>query len=405
MSPPSLTPPDQALAQILAATSPLSPERVEVAEAVGRALVGDVRAHRTLPPWDNSAMDGYAVRSADVQTAPVTLRVTQTVTAGSRAKAPVGPGEAARIMTGAPLPEGADAVVMQERCRRDGEAVTVLEPAVRGGFVRAAGEDARAGDLLLPAGTPLGIPEASLLWAQGLLEVEVPRRPKVAILSSGDELCRPEEAGGELIVDTNSPQLALCVGRAGGRPKVLGIAPDDKDAVTALIARGLSSADVVLTSAGVSVGERDFVQDALRTLGVDIHFWRVGIKPGKPLLFGTRGKTLVFGLPGNPASSLVTYELFVRPALQRLLGHPQPGWRFVSGRAEVPLKKPSGLVHYLRAGATFRAGDLWASPLSTQTSGALRSLTHASHLIVLPADTERVEAGERISLLPVTWGA
>ena len=409
MAPPSLTPPDEALALILGHVRPLQPVRVPVAEAVGRALCDDVRAVRTLPPWDNSAVDGYAVRREDVVTAPRELRVTQTVVAGARGSREVRPGEAARIMTGAPLPPGADAVVMQERCERVGDTVRILEAPSPAQFVRRAGEDAREGERLLPAGTLLGIPEASLLWAQGITHVSVPRRPRVAILASGDELVSPENAlSGEAdrIVDTNSPQLALCVARAGGEPLLLGIANDDPDALTALVEQALS-ADVVLTSAGVSVGERDFVHEALRRLGVQTHLWRVAIKPGKPLLFASRGETLVFGLPGNPASSLVTFELFVRPAIKRLLGGRSVTWPFVTGRARVAIKKPAGLTHYVRAVAEWSAEDrtLWAAPLESQTSGAIRSIAAATHLVVLPSDVERVEAGEQVTLLPVAWGA
>ncbi len=408
MSSSPLTPPDDALALILDTVRALPAVRIPVAEAVGRALTEDVRAVRTLPPWDNSAVDGYAVRAGDLASIPCSLRVTQTVPAGARNLSPVQPSEAARIMTGAPLPPGADAVVMQERCERAGDAVRILERPSAGQFVRRAGEDACAGELLLPAGTVVGFPEASLLWAQGITQVSVPRRPKVAILASGDELVAPEQAlSGEAdrIVDTNSPQLALCVLRAGGEPLTLGIARDDPDALTALVERALS-ADVVLTSAGVSVGERDFVHEALRRLGVTTHLWRVAIKPGKPLLFASRGETLVFGLPGNPASSLVTFELFVRPALMKLLGHPGPRWPLVPGRLRVALKKPRGLTHYVRVVAEWSAAEqaLWARPLESQTSGAIRSLLSVTHLAVLPSEGEGVEAGEPVSLLPVRWG-
>jgi molybdopterin molybdotransferase len=404
MSSPLLTPPDAALARILEVLAPLPEEAVAVDAAVGRALGDDILARRTLPPWDNSAVDGYAVRAADAGSPGAALRVTQTVRAGTRPAQAVGRGEAARIMTGAPLPPGADAVVMQERAERLGDEVRLQEVPAAGQLVRRAGEDATAGSVLLPAGTVLGIPEAALLWAQGILEVQVPRRPTVAIVASGDELCLPEDAGGDRIVDTNSPQLALCVARAGGVPRLLGVAPDDPDALTALVEQALD-ADVVLTSAGVSVGDRDFVHEALRRLGVTVHFWRVAIKPGKPLLFGSRGRTAVFGLPGNPASSLVTFELFVRPALQRLVGHPAPGWRLVPGRCGATLRKPPGLTHYVRATAELRDGALWASPLSSQTSGAVRSVAGADCLLVLPAELERWEAGDPVSLLPVTWGA
>lgn len=397
-----LTQLSQAQQQVAEASSPLPPEWVRVEDAVGRALAQEVCALRTLPPWDNSAMDGYAVRSGDAVLAHATLKVVETVYAGQLPRRTLQPGEAARIMTGAPLPRGADAVVRQERTRAVGETVELLEPAQAGDFVRPRGEDAREGEVLLPRGSSLGVPEAALLWAQGLTQVLVPRRPRVALLSTGDELCRVDEAPNGRIVDTNSPALALSVARAGGIPTVLGSARDEREEVKALFERALDF-DVVISSAGVSVGERDFVREALEPLGMKLRFWRVAIKPGKPVLFGTCGRTLVFGLPGNPASSLVTFELFVRPALRALQGHlwalPLP----CSGRSAVRLKKPQGLAHFLRSTVEWRQGALWATPLPTQTSGALRSAARATHLAVLPAEVTSVEPGDPIELLPVSW--
>ncbi|NPC86777.1 molybdopterin molybdotransferase MoeA, partial [Pyxidicoccus fallax] len=269
---------EEARAQVLSLTSPLPGEWVPLEAALGRALAEDVTAQRTLPPWDNSAMDGYAVRSADLAgPAPVRLAVLETVYAGATPKREVGPGTCARIMTGAPLPPGADAVVMRERTRPvpDGgvDQVDILEPVGPGNFVRPRGEDAREGQVLLPRSTPLGIPELGLLWAQGLASVPVPRAPRVAILSTGDELCRADEAPQGRIVDTNAPSLALAVRRAGGVPTLLGIARDTRDSVEAALSR-VDGFDVVLTSAGVSVGERDYVKEVLAALGVEQHFWR-----------------------------------------------------------------------------------------------------------------------------------
>ncbi|HZI10860.1 MAG TPA: molybdopterin molybdotransferase MoeA, partial [Myxococcus sp.] len=297
-----LLPVEEARAQVLELASPLSAEWVPLEDALGRTLAEDVTARRTLPPWDNSAMDGYAVRSADLSgaAAPVRLAVLETLYAGTSPRQEVRPGTCARIMTGAPLPPGADAVVMRERTRPvpDGgvDQVEILEPVGPGTFVRPRGEDAKEGQVLLPRGTPLGIPELGLLWAQGQLSAPVPRAPRVAILSTGDELCRADEAPQGRIVDTNAPSLALAVRRAGGQPTLLGIARDTRDSVQAALSR-VEGFDVVLTSAGVSVGERDYVKEVLATLGVEQHFWRVAIKPGKPLVVGRRAGTLFFGLP------------------------------------------------------------------------------------------------------------
>ncbi|MBJ6762499.1 molybdopterin molybdotransferase MoeA [Myxococcaceae bacterium JPH2] len=403
---PALMPVEDARAHVLEQVAPLSPEWVPLDDALGRALAEDVVARRTLPPWHNSAMDGYAVRAADLaRPLPVRLSVGETVYAGHVPTRAIHAGECARIMTGAPLPPGTDAVVMREKTRTapgPGDAVDILEAVTAGTFVRPQGEEARAGEVLLPRGTPLGIPELGLLWAQGLGAAWVPRRPRVAILSTGDELCRPDEPPEGRIVDTNAPALALAVRRAGGVPSLLGIARDTRADVEAALARAVGF-DVVLTSAGVSVGERDFVKDALEALGVERRFWRVAIKPGKPLLVGTRGATLFLGLPGNPTSSLVTFELFVRPALRRMLGHAQVDPPRVSGRLDGQLSKPLGLAHFIRVSAAWREGELWVRPLATQTSGVLRSAALATHLLHFPQVANSLAHGAHVELLPLSW--
>ncbi len=401
---------EEAIERILRLAAPLPSERVPLEEAVGRAASEDIVAARTVPPWDNSAMDGYAVRSSDLAKTPVRLRIVETLFAGQSPTRAIGPGECSRIMTGGPLPMGADAVVMQEKTRKaasgggEPEEVEVLEPVAPRASVRDRGEDARQGELLLPRGTKLGVPEAALLWAQGMREVAVPRRPRVAILATGDELCRVDEPSEGKIVDSNSPALALATERAGGIPSRLGIASDSLDDVADKLRRA-EDYDVVLTSAGVSVGEHDFVKGALDQLGVRMNFWRVAIKPGKPLAVGHKGATLFFGLPGNPTSSLVSFELFVRPALRRMLGHSDVQPPRVRGRCAVDLKKPAGLSHFIRVTAEWKEGDLWAHPLASQTSGALRSAVGATHLLVFPGSSTSLRAGDLVELLPVSWAA
>jgi molybdopterin molybdotransferase len=398
---------EEAQARVLAACRPMPPEWVPLEQALGRTLVEDVRARFTQPPSDNSGMDGYAVRAADVARPMSRLRVVEAIYAGQTPTRALGPGEAARIMTGAPVPEGATAVVMQERTRALsgpglGE-VEVLEPVTAGTNVRPAGEDARAGELLLSQGTGLGIPELGLLWGQGLTSAFVPRRPSVALLATGDELSRPDAQRPGQIVDTNSPSLAVAVHRAGGVARLLGIAKDTLEDVEHLLAAALE-ADVVLTSAGMSVGERDFVRRAFERLEIRSEFFGVAIKPGKPVAFARKGKTLVFGLPGNPASSLVAFELFVRPAVRRLLGHADVLPEVVPGRSSVELKKRPGLAHYVRVRATWRDGELWAEPLATQTSGAVRSTSTATHLLHFPMDAISLRPGDKVQLLKVSWG-
>lgn len=398
----------EAQARILAGCEPLPAEWVPVEQALGRALVGSVTARLTQPPSDNSGMDGYAVRAVDAGRVGSRLRVVEAIYAGQFPTRALGPGEAARIMTGAPVPEGTTAVVMQERTRALpgpglGE-VEILEPVAAGSNVRPAGEDALAGDLLLAQGTGLGIPELALLWGQGFTAAQVPRRPQVAILATGDELCRSDAHRPGHIIDTNSPSLAVAVQRAGGVPRLLGIARDTLHDVEALLASALD-ADVVLTSAGMSVGERDFVRPAFERLNIKSEFFGVAIKPGKPVAFARRGKTLVFGLPGNPTSSLVAFELFVRPALRRLLGHvdvlPGP----VLARTAVELRKRAGLAHYLRVRTTWQDGELWAEPLATQTSGAVRSASTATHLLHFPTEAISLGRGDQVQLFPVFWAS
>jgi len=407
MPDPAPLPATEAQERILHDLAPLPEVWTALDEALGFGLTSDVLATRTQPPWDNSAMDGYALRSADAVRAPVSLRVVGVVHAGDQPTREVGPGEAIRIMTGAPMPPGADAVIMQERTRAlpgEGLGVVELQETVRARQnVRDAGEDARAGEVLLPAGTVLGIPELALLAGQGLASVRVPRRPRVAIVSTGDELCRPDEEPGGRIVDTNSVALALGVRRAGGTPYVLGIARDRIEDVEALIRQALEY-DVVLTSAGASVGEHDHVRPALERLGVAVDFWRVAIRPGKPLAFGRHGRTRVFALPGNPTSSLVTFELFVRPALLRLVGRRAPLPPPVQARSGVDLKKNNQLAHYIRVVLSWQGGEPWADPLPTQTSGAVRSAVSATHLLHFPMDAMSVRRGDPVQLLPVGWG-
>jgi len=348
-------------------------------------------------------MDGFAVRSADVVRAPVRLQVIETIYAGQTPSRSIGPGECSRVMTGAPLPSGADAVVMQERTEGRGEReVEILEAAVPGSFVRARGEDAREGDLLLARGTEIGVAEAALLWSQGFSKVSVHRRPRVAVLSTGDELSSVEAAAAGKIIDSNSPTLALAAARCGAIATRLGIAKDSPEELARKLG-ALEGFDAVLTSGGVSVGGHDFVREALAAAGARMDFWKVAIKPGKPLAFGTRAGALFFGLPGNPTSSLVSFELFVRPALRRMLGHASAVVPRLPGRTEVEIRKPAGLTHFIRAAADWRDGELWVRPLETQSSGAIRSMVGATHFIVLPAATTEVSAGGAVMLQPVSW--
>jgi molybdopterin molybdotransferase len=396
-----LLPVEEALARILTRVQSLPGENVPVDEALARAAAEPVVALRTLPTADNSAMDGYAVRSADGARA---LKIVERIFAGQKPAREIEPGQCARIMTGAFLPLGADAVVMQEKTRAlEGEAVEILEAATAGTNVRLRGEDTREGTELLAAGASFGVPEIGLCWAQGISQVKVHRRPTVAIVSSGDELASVGTPHQGRIYDTNSPSLAMLVRRAGGIPRVLGIAPDRLEAVREKISAGLD-ADVLITIAGVSVGEKDFVRDAMRELGVQLDFWKVAMKPGKPLAFGQRNATLVFGLPGNPISVLVTFELFVRPALRALQGL-DPSARRMPAIIGAPFKKAPGLRNFVRARASSERGRLIAMPLPNQSSGALTSAAGCTHLISVPPDVTDLKAGDSVEVMEVSWEA
>lgn len=400
----SLLPVEAALERILRLCTRLDAEVTPVAAALGRALVRDVRASRTLPPWDNSAMDGYAVHTHDTERPGATLKVSSIIHAGERPVTRVEPGCCARIMTGAQVPAGADAVVMQEKTRPAAEGFVIIDEVPKAGQnIRRRGEDIEEGALLLPAGRALGVAEQAALWAQGLSEVEVGRRPRVAIASSGDELCDVTEPPNGRIVDTNTPVLAQLVSLNGGTPTVLGRASDRLDALRDLFRRGLEH-DVLITVAGASVGEKDFTREALESLGVAVDFWKVAMKPGKPLAVGRRDRTLVFGLPGNPVSAMVTFELFVRPALRVLQGLPLT-LPVLPARLAEPIKKAAGLRHFLRARLERRGTEVWAVPLSSQSSGALASAVGATHLISIGSDETQIPSGAVVEVLPLSWGA
>jgi len=391
----------EALALILEETSPLAPESVDVRAAFGRVLAEPVVATRRIPPADNSAMDGYAVRRSDLAAAgrerPVSLRVAFEIAAGGAPQQALGAGEAARIFTGAPIPSGADAVVRQEDVRREGESVLVpLCPAPRE-HVRDAGEDVEPGELVLEAGTAIGAAHAGMLAALGRSVVSVRQRPRVALLSSGDELVEPDgDVAGGRIVSSNSYTLAAQCREVGAEPVYLGIARDTPEALEQRFRGGLR-ADVLVSSAGVSVGDRDHVRGVLAKLGCELRFWGVRIKPGFPLAFGRLagdGGPLVFGLPGNPVSAMVTFEEFVRPALRKLMGHRTLFRPLVRARLGERLAKKPGRLHFVRVALERRGGEIVARSAGNQSSGALLPMLRGHGLLVFPAEASELAAGE-----------
>ena len=387
----------QASSRVRAAMSVLPAEVVHIDHAWHRILAADITADRSLPPWDNSAMDGFAVRAADV---PGTLPVSGTVAAGHAPGMTLAPGTALRIMTGAPMPEGADSVVIREDVDDGGEQARFAEPASPGQNVRRAGDDVRAGEVLLRAGMRPGPGEIGLLAALGHVTARVRRRPRVAIVSTGDELVSVDMVPGPgQIVSSNAHALAAQVREAGGLPVHAGIAPDDPATLVRMIRAGLD-ADVLLTSGGVSVGDFDHVKAAFAEAGVTMDFWKVAMKPGKPLAFGMTDRgTPVFGLPGNPVSSMMVFELLVRPALLTMQGAAEVD----RPRVEIVLagayRKRPGRAHYPRA-AVRRDGDVLHAHLhAKQGSGMLSSMVGVDALVEIDRDLGDVAAGSRLPAL------
>src|SRR5262249_7780064 len=381
----------EALERVLAGVPVLGTESIPLGEALGRVLARPVVAAREIPPWDNSSMDGYALRAADTARAspdhPVLLQVVGEVVAGKVAGREIRRGEAYRILTGAPLPPGSDAVVPQEEVRRGGVRVALERPVDVGAYVRSRGEDIQSGDRVLEPGIVLRPAALGVLAALGHARAEVYRRPRVAVLSTGDELVAPDAPlGPGQIPDSNTYTLCGLVLEAGAVPLSLGIAPDRREVLVDRLREGLD-ADVIISSAGVSVGDRDFVREAVEALGARLDFWKVNMRPGKPLTFGRIGKRLFFGLPGNPVSSMETFELFVRPVLRGLGGHRTLRRPIVQARALEPINNPGSRPGYLRVRLERLDGEVGARPTGSQGSGILRWMLLADGLAVVSGDT------------------
>jgi molybdopterin molybdotransferase len=372
---------------------------VDVLSALGRVLAESVVSPSTIPPWPNSSMDGYAVRAQDTNGEPVELAIVGRIIAGAMPSRPLRAGESMRIFTGAPLPEGADAVVPQEDVAADDRRVTVRGRITPGAYVRPAGEDVRTGDLVVKPGGVVGAAEVGLLATLGYSQVRVYRRPRVAILSTGNELADlGTEPGPAQIPNTNTYSLMAQVIEAGGEPINLGVAPDRLEAITERVRWGFAAADLLVTSAGVSVGELDLVREALERSGAELHLWQVSMRPGKPITFGTRDGRPVFGLPGNPVSAMVTFELFVRPALRRMAGADVIDRPRLRARALDPIANPGSRRGYLRVTLTPDAQGYGARLTGDQGSAILRSLVLADGLAVVAPDTT-IAVGEAVDVI------
>jgi molybdopterin molybdotransferase len=395
----------EARARIVAAFHPLGSEQVGLLSALGRVLAADVAARVTQPPAAVSAMDGYAVRADDVAKVPARLRIVGQAPAGGSYEGPVTAGQAVRIFTGGPLPVGADTIIIQEDTTAEGDHVVVREGAPRGTYVRPAGLDFKVGDVLLQKGRLLTARDIGIAASMNAPWLTVTRRPRIAILATGDEVVMPgDPVGPHQIISSNGLSLAAFVTACGGDPIHLGIAPDDRAALQAM-AQGAVGADLLVTSGGASVGDHDLVQAALGEAGMQMDFWKIAMRPGKPLMFGNIGATRVLGVPGNPVSSLVCATMFLRPAIDAMLGRivePEPQPTALLGR---DLPQNDSREDYLRARLSHDAqGRLVATPFEKQDSSMLSFLSKADCLVVRAPRAPAIKAGGLVAIVPLAGG-
>lgn len=396
----SLLPVDQALAAILARVPEPVAETVPIAAAAGRVLHAPIIAQHDQPPFNASAMDGYAMRATDVSP-DAWLNVIGTAQAGAAYAGTVNPGEAVRIFTGAPVPAGADTVIMQEEAERDGQRVRFTAPARLGHSIRRRGNDFTTGQVLIEAGNRLAPMQIAVAAAANCGTLQVARRPRVSLAATGDELVPPgTPLAADQIVASNSLGLAAMFAPYADAVTDHGILVDDPVKLRmGLDATLATQPDILVTTGGASVGEHDLVQDILKDLGVTLDFWRINMRPGKPLMFGTRGRTLVFGLPGNPVSAMVTAIVFILPALRRWLGEAEPApWH-------LPLANPTppntARRHFMRARLVSTHSGLALDPVTQTDSGHTSSLAHADMLIVQPEHDPGQKAGTIVSAMPI----
>ena len=397
---------EEALARLLALVDILPPEQVALTDGLGRVLAEDVAARRTQPPFAVSAMDGYAVRADDLGRIPAELHIVAEIPAGAGFGGHVGPGEAARIFTGAPMPAGTDAVVIQEDTERSGDRVRVLEAAPRGRYVRREGLDFAAGEVLLRAGRRLTARDIGLAAAMNRPWLFVQRRPRIGILSTGDEIVMPgDPIGPHQIVSSNSLALAAIVAACGGVAISVGNAPDDPEALRR-IAAATRGVDLLVTTGGASVGEHDLVRDALAADGFELDFWQIAMRPGKPLMVGRYRGTPMLGLPGNPVSSFVCAMLFLVPAMARLSGINAAENMAGTARLGAPVAANDRRQDYLRARLSRGADDIEeVSPFEIQDSSMMRLLADADCLIVRPPHAVAAAAGEIVPIIRFPTGA
>jgi molybdopterin molybdotransferase len=399
----NLTPLHEAQKIVLEATAVLGLEKISILDALGRTLGEDIVAERDAPPWNNSAMDGFAVRWEDIKQEhavqkTVTLRVIEDVPAGKMPSKTVNAGEAIRIMTGAPIPRGADTVLKVEDTEHTPDQVRVFKPAPRGSNIRPQGEDVKKGECIIARGTQIRAGESGMLAVLAKSFIFVYQRPRVAILSTGDELADLDERfSEEKIINSNSYGIAAAVQEAGGIPLLLGIARDTEAALKEKISQGLN-ADIVVLSGGVSMGDYDFTEAVFREIGAEMNFWKLAIRPGQPLAFGKIQGKLAFGLPGNPVSSMVTFEQLVRPAMLKMGGRRSYGRPVVEAVFQENFSKRADRRHLLRGIITREDGLFKVRTTGDQGSGILTSMVKANCLIDVPAEVERLNPGDLVTV-------
>ena len=393
---------EDALSLILSQIREMGSERVDITSSLGRVIAEDIYARRNNPPWDNSAMDGYAVMNEDIMSAnrenPAILKVIEDLPAGYTAKNKVNKGEAIRIMTGAPIPMGADTVVMVEDTEKDGKNVKILRETPFGENIRRAGEDIKTGELVVPKGTVIRPAEVGIMATCGRAFISVYQRPRVAVVSTGDELVDVDEEITEgKIVTSNSYTLSAMAADCGADAFKLGIARDTREALKEKLRQALH-ADVIITSGGVSVGDFDFVKDVLKELGSEMKFWKVAMKPGKPLAFGTIGGKPAFGLPGNPVSCMVCFEQFVRPSILKMMGHNRIYRPVIKATLKEDIKKKTGRKHFMRSFVRFEDGQYTVTTSGDQGSGILKSMVAANALLIFPEELSLLKAGDKVKV-------
>ncbi len=384
---------------VLESVTLLGSEKITLEQSLGRVLSENITANRDLPPYDVSAMDGFAVKSSDIASPPVTLSIVEDIRAGDMPKVTIQRGQCSRIMTGAPVPPGADAVVPVEETQALSDvSVQINHVAQSGNHVRPRGENMKQGEVVLPCGTEITPGVIGILATTKKSEMQVYRRPRVAILSTGNELeSINEPVNPDKIPDSNTYALMAQVQALGIEPVLLGIARDDPVELEQYLLLGLGY-DMLLVSGGTSVGVHDYVRPTIEKLNVSMKFWRVAMKPGHPLAFGTTGKTAVFGLPGNPVSSMVCFEQFVAPALRAMMGHARLYRRTLTARLAHPVKIRPGRTEFIRVQLTQDEAGYLASSTGTQSSGVLLSMARADGLLVMPFDVPALAAGEQVTV-------